>query len=150
VLYITWFTYQTNYSKYQGLQNLKRSLITPYSPCCLDNCGWPDDRTPRESCLAISAHHSKEERGLHHHDEATRCWGFLQRMRPDLEACSDCRAFMEFLCAPIPRKESRGATNPPPRCLFTSAHALNLFVFLYSLWYCTHNLSNKQKNIKGD
>jgi len=29
--------------------------------------GW---RTPRESCLACSAHHSIEEQGLHHHDGA--------------------------------------------------------------------------------
>jgi len=34
--------------------------------------GWPGGRTPLESCLAISAHHSKEEWGLHHHDEVAR------------------------------------------------------------------------------
>jgi len=33
--------------------------------------GWSD---PRESCLAISAHHSEQERRLHHHDEAARHW----------------------------------------------------------------------------
>jgi len=33
-----------------------------------------DGRTPRESCIVISAHHSKKERGLHHHDEEARGW----------------------------------------------------------------------------
>jgi len=55
-----------------------------------DDWGRPGGRIPRESCLAISAHHLKEERKLHHHDEAASRWCskqnktekfFLQRLR---------------------------------------------------------------------
>jgi len=38
----------------------------------VDDWRRPDGRTPLESCLAILAYCSEEERGLHHHDEAVR------------------------------------------------------------------------------
>jgi len=39
-----------------------------------DDWGRPDGRTPQGSCLAISAHLSREERGSHHHVDAAKRW----------------------------------------------------------------------------
>jgi len=39
----------------------------------LEVTGW-SDRTPKKNCLAISSHHSAEERGLYLHDEVARRW----------------------------------------------------------------------------
>jgi len=74
---------------------------------------------PSEKLSRHFSAHSKEERGLHHHDEGVRRWC--------RNAWPDCWASVEFLCAP---SLVRGRIALPPPLVFAVKSEQNDCLYL--------------------